>query len=87
MVLRVSEEVHPPKNSVSDAGPKSLEVVQAPVKGSQETILNTLRVILGDIDGYEVAKAHSSGCSTHSLRLSDPINEGLLGEKRQKSVM
>ena len=44
-------------------------------------------MILGDIDGDEVAEAHSSGCSTHSVRLSDPINYGLLGTKRQISVM
>ena len=45
------------------------------------------QVILGDIDGDEVAKAHRSGFSTHSVRLSDPINDGLLGAKIRKSVM
>ena len=82
--MRVSEEVHPPKNSVSDAGPKSLEVVQAPVKGSQEEILETSRLMLGDVDGNEVAKAHSSGCSTHSVRLSYPFNDKLLGENFER---
>ena len=54
-------------------------MVQDPGKVSQEAILEVLRVMLGYIDGYEVEKAHSSGCSTHSVRLSDPINDGLLG--------
>ena len=36
-------------------------------------------MMLGDIDGYDIAKEHSSGCYTHSVRLSDPINDGLLG--------
>ena len=45
------------------------------------------QVILGDIDGDKVAKVHSSGCYTHSVRLSDPINDRLLGEKRRKIVM
>ena len=44
-------------------------------------------MMLGDIDGDEVAKTHSSGCSTHSVRLSEPINDGLLGSKRRKIVM
>ena len=39
------------------------------------------------IDRYDVAKAHRSSCSTHSVRLSGPINDGLLGAKRKKSVM
>ena len=43
--------------------------------------------MLGDIDGDEVAKAHSSSCSTHSVKLLDPVNDRLLGEKRQNSVM
>ena len=42
--------------------------------------------MLGDIDGNEVAKSHSSGCSTHSVRLSDPFNDVLLEEKIQESV-
>ena len=37
--------------------------------------------MLGGIDVDEVAKAHSSDCSTHSLMLSDPFNDGLLGVK------
>ena len=44
-------------------------------------------MILGDIDGVEFAKAHSSGCSTHSVRISDPFNDRFLGKKRRKSVM
>ena len=43
--------------------------------------------MLEDIDGDEVSKTHSSGCSTHSVRLSDPINDGLLGGKIWKSAM
>ena len=43
--------------------------------------------MLGGIDVNEVAKAHSSGFSTHSVRLLDPISAGLLGAKRRKSVM
>ena len=43
--------------------------------------------MLGDIDGDEVAKLHSSGCFTHSVRLSEPINDVLLGAKIRKSVM
>ena len=43
--------------------------------------------MLGDIDGDEFAKAHSSGLSTHSVRLLDPISAKLLGAKRRKSVM
>ena len=49
--------------------------------------MEALRVMLGDIDGDEVAKEHSSGCSTHIVRLSDPINYSLLGAKRRSSVM
>ena len=44
-------------------------------------------MILGDIDGVEFEKAHSSGCSTHSVRISDPFNDRFLGKKRRKSVM
>ena len=60
-VLLVSTEVHAPEKGVNDAGPNALEVVQAPGKGSQEAILEALRVILGDIDGDEVAKVHIYG--------------------------
>ena len=43
--------------------------------------------MLRDIDGDEVTKAHISGCSTHSVKLLDPINDKLFGAKRRKSVM
>ena len=62
-------------------------MVQSPRKGSQEAILEASRVMLGDIDGYKVSKVHRSGCSTHSIRLLDPINDDLLGGKRRQSVM
>ena len=42
---------------------------------------------LRDIDGDEAAKSHISICSTHSVRLSDPFNDGLLGGKIRKSAM
>ena len=80
--LKASTEVHVPEKGVKNAGLKASAVGQAPGKGSQEAILEASRVILGDIDGDEVTKAYSSGCSTHSVRLSDPINDGLLGAKR-----
>ena len=86
-VLIESTEVHAPEKGVNDAVPKASAVLQAPGKGYQEVILEASRVILGDIDGNRVAKVHSSGCSTNSVRLSDPINEGLLGAKIQESVM
>ena len=86
-VLIASTKVHNPEKGVNNAGPKASLVVKSPGKGYQEVILEASRVMLGDIDGYEVAKAHSSGCSTHSVRLSDPINDSLLGEKRRNSVM
>ena len=73
----VSTEVHAPEKGVNNTGPKALVVVQAPGKGSHEAILEASRVMLGDIYGDKVAKAHSSGCSKHSVRLSDPINDGL----------
>ena len=79
--MRASTEVHAPKKSVRGAGPKASAVVQAPRKGSQEEILEASRVMLGGIDGNEVAKAHISGCSTHSVMLLEPFNDGLLGEK------
>ena len=41
-------------------------------------------MILGDSDGNKVTKAHSSGCSTHSVRLLDPFNDELLGEKLER---
>ena len=56
-------------------------MVKSPGKGPQEEILETSRVMLGGIDGNEAAKAHISGCSTHSVMLLDPFNDGLLGEK------
>ena len=87
VVLVVSTEVHTPENGVNEVGQKSSALVQAPGKGSQEEILEALRVMLRDIDRDEVEKAHSSGCSIHSVRLSDPINDGLLGVKRRKSVV
>ena len=77
-VLIASTEVHVPEKGVNDAVPKASAVVQAPGKGSQETILEASRVMLGDIDGDEVAKAHSSGYYTHSVRLLYPFNDGLL---------
>ena len=86
-VLIASTEVHAPEKGVNYAGQKASAVVQAPVKGSQEAILEALRVMLEDIDGDEVEKSHSSGWSTHSVRLSDPINDRLLGAKIWKSVM
>ena len=43
--------------------------------------------MLGDIDGNEVSKSHISGCSTHSVRLLDPFNDGLLGGKIRESVI
>ena len=52
--MRESAEVHAPEKGVNDAGPKAWVVVQAPGKGSQEEILEALRVMLGDIDGNEV---------------------------------
>ena len=79
--MRASTEVQVPENSINVAGPKSFSVVQAPGKGSQEEILDTLRVMLWDIDGNEVSKLHSSGCSTHSVRLPEPFNDRLLGDK------
>ena len=80
--MRASTEVHAPKKGVSDVGPKASVVVQAPGKGSQEEILEASQVMLGGIDGNEVAKAHSYGCSAHNVLLSDPFNDELLGEKR-----
>ena len=82
-----STEVRVPEKSANDSVPKASAVVQDPGKESQETILEVSQVMLGDIDGDEVAKLYSSGCSTHSVRLLDPINEGLLREKIRKSVM
>ena len=41
-------------------------------------------MMLGDIDGYKVAKVNSSSCYTHSVRISYPINDGLLGAKKTK---
>ena len=82
-----STEVRVPEKSANDSVPKASAVVQDPGKESQETILEASRVMLGDIDGDEVAKLYRSGCSTHSVRLLDPINEGLLREKIRKSVM
>ena len=79
-----STEVHSPKKGVSDAGPKALAVLQAPGKGSQEEILEASRMMLMDIDGSEVAKAHIYGFSTHSVRLSYPFNDRLLGEKVER---
>ena len=79
--------MHTPEKGVNIAGPKASTVVQAPGKGSQEAILEASRVTLGYIDGDGVAKAHSSGFSKHSVRLSDPINDRLLVGKIRKSVM
>ena len=76
-----------PEKFVKDAGPKASAVVQAPGKGSQEAILEASRVILGDIDGNDVAKSHSSGYSIHSVRLLEPLNDSLLGVKSRRSVM
>ena len=78
--MRASTYVHTPKKGVSDAVLKALAVVQAPEKDPQEEILEVSQVILGDINGNEFAKAHSSSCSTHSVRLLDPFNDGLFGE-------
>ena len=78
-VLLSSTEVHAPAKGVDDAGPNALAMVQAPGKGSQEAILEVSRVMLGNIDGNEVAKSHSPGCSTHSVSILDPVNDGLLG--------
>ena len=86
-VLVASMEVHAPEKGVNDAVPKASAVVQAPEKCSHEAILEVSRVMLRDIDVDEVAKAHISGCSTHSVRLLEPINDGLYGGKRRKSVM
>ena len=60
-VLIASTEVHAPEKGVNNAGPNASAVVQDPVKGSQEAILEASRVMLGGIDGYEFAKSHSSG--------------------------
>ena len=46
-----STEVHAHEKGINDAGPKALMVMQAPGKGSQGEILESLRVMLGDIDG------------------------------------
>ena len=86
-VLIASTEMQTPEMGVNNAGPKALAVVQDSGKGSHEAILEASQVMLGDIDVDEVAKAHSSGCSTHNVRLLDPVNDGLLGEKIRKSVM
>ena len=86
-VFIASTEFHAPEKGVNDAGPNASAVVQAPGKGSQEAILEALRVILGDIDGYEVSKVYSSGCSTHIVRLSDPVNDGLFVTQILNSLM
>ena len=39
IVVIASTEVHAPEKGVNDAGPKALTVVQSPVKGPQESIL------------------------------------------------
>ena len=82
--LEHQQRCTPLKKGVRNAGQKSLEVVQAPGKVSQEEILEASQVMMGDIGGNEVSKAHSSSCSTHSVRLSDPFNDGLLGEKFER---
>ena len=61
--------MHAPEKSVNDVGPKEFAVVKASGESSHEKILEASQVILGDIHGDEVAKAYSSGCSTHSVRL------------------
>ena len=83
--MRASTEVHAPQKGANDAEPKASAVVQAPGNGSQEEILEASREILGDIYGNEVVKAHSYGYSTNSVRLSDPLNDGLLRGKLQES--
>ena len=86
-VMRASNEVHAHKKGFSDVVPNASAVVQAPVNGSQEEILEASRVMLGGIGGNEVEKSNSSGCYTHSVRILDPFNDRLLGEKSQESVM
>ena len=80
-VLAASTEMHAPRKDVNNTVSKASAVVQvhAPGKGSQDAVLKASRVILGDIGGNDVAMAHSSGCSTHSVSLSDPVNVGLVG--------
>ena len=60
---------------VKAADPKATQEVQAPGKGSRDAVLKALRDMQGGIVCDEVAIAHSSGCSTHSGRLSDQIDD------------
>ena len=60
-VMKAATEVHAPEKGVNGVVLKASAVVQDPGNRSQEEILEASQVMLGDIDGNEVVKEHSSG--------------------------